>query len=185
MWLWKQEKSNMLLYQLILLLILSFSDKFGVMGCCHSNVTIVVLEIYQNCVQPPHRTIRYTPRQTTPRHDTTHHDTAQLKTTQHNQDNITREQHCKPLTWIYWCMYQAACFPSFTDSTVVLATPATSPPQNTSASLVAMVSSLTSGNPHLLNFSGFKAFITNTNNRHNRLYFAKKSYWNIIIFLFM
>lgn len=57
-------------------------------------------------------------------------------------------------------MYQEACFPSFTDSTVVLAIPTTSPPANTQGSLVCMVSGSTSGRPHLLNLMGLKASFT-------------------------
>ena len=57
-------------------------------------------------------------------------------------------------------MNQDACFPSLTLSTVVLATPATSPPHQTFGSDVAMVSGSTTGNPHLLNFSGVIAFMT-------------------------
>lgn len=60
----------------------------------------------------------------------------------------------------YLCICQAACLPSLVLSTVVLATPATSPPQNTPGSLLLMVSGSTSGKPHLLNFSGAKALIT-------------------------
>lgn len=57
-------------------------------------------------------------------------------------------------------MYQEACFPSFTDSTVVLATPTISPPANTHGSLVCIVSGSTSGRFHLLNFRGLKASFT-------------------------
>ena len=42
-------------------------------------------------------------------------------------------------------MYQDAVFPSFTDSTVVLATPARSPPENTPGSEVDIVFTSTSG----------------------------------------
>lgn len=57
-------------------------------------------------------------------------------------------------------MYQAAVFPSLTDSTVVSLVPAISPPANTPCSLVAIVFSSTSGKFHLLNFKGLNAFIT-------------------------
>ena len=60
----------------------------------------------------------------------------------------------------YWCMCQAACFPSLTDSTVVLVYPVRSPPQNTLGSLVDMDSGSISGTPQLLNFSGSIAFNT-------------------------
>ena len=51
-------------------------------------------------------------------------------------------------------MNHDACLPSLTLSTVVLATPAMSPPHQMFGSDVAMVSGSTSGNPHLLNSSG-------------------------------
>jgi len=57
-------------------------------------------------------------------------------------------------------MYHAACFPSLTDSTVVVAFPPKSPPQNTLGSLVHIVSESTSGKPQLVNFSGSIAFTT-------------------------
>lgn len=63
-------------------------------------------------------------------------------------------------TCIYLWMNQEACFPSFTDSTVVLAKPTISPPANTHGSLVCIVSGFTSGRPHLLNFIGLKASFT-------------------------
>lgn len=61
---------------------------------------------------------------------------------------------------MYLCMYQEACFPSFTDSTVVLARPPTSPPAKTQGSLVCIVSRSTSGRPHLLNLIGAMASLT-------------------------
>eukprot|EP01137_Pigoraptor_chileana_P009089 Opistho-2@56828 len=60
----------------------------------------------------------------------------------------------------YVCMCQAACLPSLTDSTVVCACPARSPPQNTHGSLVRIVSLSTTGRPHELNLSGCIASIT-------------------------
>ena len=57
-------------------------------------------------------------------------------------------------------MCQDAVFPSLTDSTVVLATPAKSPPQNTPGTLVSMVSLLTSAVPHLVILMGSNALIT-------------------------
>ena len=57
-------------------------------------------------------------------------------------------------------MAQAACLPSLTDSTVVLANPARSPPQNTPGSLVDMVSGSTSGIPQVLSFTGDRAATT-------------------------
>ena len=47
-----------------------------------------------------------------------------------------------------------------TDSTVVVACPPKSPPQNTLGSLVHIVSESTSGKPQLVNFSGSIAFTT-------------------------
>ena len=69
-------------------------------------------------------------------------------------------RHFIGLTWRYLCMNQAAVFPSLTDSTVVSEVPAKSPPQKTLGSLVCIVSGLTSGSPHLLNFSGDIASFT-------------------------
>ena len=57
-------------------------------------------------------------------------------------------------------MNQEACFPSLTDSTVVLATPPISPPHHTLGSEVAMVSVFISGIPHLLNLTGDMAAMT-------------------------
>ena len=57
-------------------------------------------------------------------------------------------------------MAQAACLPSLTDSTVVVATPPRSPPQNTPGSLVAMLSGSTSGRPQSLSFTGDRADTT-------------------------
>ena len=57
-------------------------------------------------------------------------------------------------------MYQAAVFPSLTDSTVVLATPAKSPPQKTPGALVSIVSLLISAVPHLVSLTGSRALIT-------------------------
>lgn len=57
-------------------------------------------------------------------------------------------------------MNQAAVFPSLTDSTVVSEVPAKSPPQKTLGTLLCIVSGLTSGSPHLLNFSGDMASFT-------------------------
>lgn len=57
-------------------------------------------------------------------------------------------------------MNHEACFPSLTDSTVVLATPPISPPHHTLCSDVAMVSGSTSGSPHLLNLTGAMAAMT-------------------------
>lgn len=60
----------------------------------------------------------------------------------------------------YLWMYHEAVFPSLTDSTVVCATPAISPPQNIHGSLHCIVSLFTSGKPHLFNFTGFIASTT-------------------------
>ena len=57
-------------------------------------------------------------------------------------------------------MNHEACLPSLTDSTVVLATPARSPPHQILCSEVAMVSGSTSGSPHLLNLTGDMAAMT-------------------------
>ena len=57
-------------------------------------------------------------------------------------------------------MCHDAVFPSLTDSTVVCATPARSPPQKTPGTEVAIVFSSTSGVPHLFNFTGSNAFFT-------------------------
>lgn len=93
-------------------------------------------------------------------------------------------------TCMYLWIYQDACFPSFTDSTVVLARPTISPPANTHGSLVCIVSGSTSGTPHLLNFIGFKASFTVKNTEDNRQWLIgishtiikiKKSYTLIII----
>ena len=65
-------------------------------------------------------------------------------------------------------MNHEACFPSFTDSTVVLATPAKSPPHHTLGSDVAMVSESTSGSPHLLNLTGDIASMTAVRGRGGR-----------------
>lgn len=81
---------------------------------------------------------------------------------------------------MYLCKYQAAVLPSFTDSTVVSATPATSPPQNTHSKLDCIVRVSTSGNPHLLNFSGCIApFTTNTHAN------TQKNYENFIEILIL
>ena len=64
------------------------------------------------------------------------------------------------LTCRYLCIAQAACLPSLTDSTVVVATPPRSPPQNTPGSLVAMLSGSTSGRPQSLSFTGDRADTT-------------------------
>lgn len=50
--------------------------------------------------------------------------------------------------------------PSFTDSTVVSATPAISPPQNTHSKLERIVRGSTSGNPQRLNLMGSIAALT-------------------------
>ena len=57
-------------------------------------------------------------------------------------------------------MYQDACFPSLTASTVVLQYPPRSPPQNTAASLVCIVSVLISGTPQDVSFTGAIALAT-------------------------
>ena len=57
-------------------------------------------------------------------------------------------------------MYHAACLPSFTDSTVVLAAPPTSTPTKTSGSLVTMVSRFNTGRFHLVRRTGSKAWMT-------------------------
>lgn len=57
-------------------------------------------------------------------------------------------------------MNHALVFPSFTDSTVVFATPAKSPPQNTCGSFVCWVVKFTSGNFHLFSGTGESASIT-------------------------
>ena len=57
-------------------------------------------------------------------------------------------------------MYQEACLPSFTASTVVLQYPPKSPPQNTAASLVCIVSELISGTPQDVNLIGAIALAT-------------------------
>ncbi len=72
----------------------------------------------------------------------------------------------RPLTCRYLCMCHAACFPSLTDSTVVLAYPAKSPPHQTLARLVCSVSvSSISGQPHLLNTTGAMAWATGRDRR--------------------
>lgn len=65
-------------------------------------------------------------------------------------------------------MYHEACFPSFTDSTVVLDTPTRSPPANTHGSLVCIVSGSISGRSKLLNFIGLKASFTGKKKRKAR-----------------
>jgi len=60
----------------------------------------------------------------------------------------------------YRCMYHAAVFPSFTDSTVVLAVPATSPPKKTQDSLQPPVFGSTLGRPHEFSSTGAKASTT-------------------------
>ena len=57
-------------------------------------------------------------------------------------------------------MYQEACFPSLTASTVVAARPARSPPHQTLERLVCIVSLLTSGRDHWLNLMGDIALMT-------------------------
>lgn len=76
---------------------------------------------------------------------------------------------------MYLCMYQEACFPSFTDSTVVLARPPTSPPAKTQGSLVCMVSGSTSGRPHLLNLIGAMASLTAIKEKDKYVRWKKKS----------
>ncbi len=61
---------------------------------------------------------------------------------------------------MYLWMCQEACLPSLTDSTVVLAKPAMSPPANTQGSLVCVVSLFTSGVPHPFSCTGSRAFFT-------------------------
>lgn len=58
---------------------------------------------------------------------------------------------------MYLWMCHEACFPSFTDSTVVFAKPTMSPPANTQGSLVCMVSVSTSGVPQRVSFTGAMA----------------------------
>ena len=58
------------------------------------------------------------------------------------------------------CICHEACLPSFVASTLVWATPAKSPPQNTPGSDVSIVDVLTSGNPHLFSFNGAMADVT-------------------------
>lgn len=80
-------------------------------------------------------------------------------------------------------MYQDACFPSFTDSTVVFAKPPISPPANTPGSLVCIVSELISGKPHLLNLIGFIASTTEKYDRKiikNCMRKKKKKYLNVL-----
>lgn len=57
-------------------------------------------------------------------------------------------------------MYQAAVFPSFTDSTVVSATPAKSPPHHTDEHEVCIVLKSTMGRLLLLSFKGESACMT-------------------------
>lgn len=76
-----------------------------------------------------------------------------------SEDVWGRENHAR-FTCMYLWMCHEACLPSFTDSTVVLAKPATSPPANTQGSLVCMVSVLTSGVPQRVSFTGAKALVT-------------------------
>ena len=57
-------------------------------------------------------------------------------------------------------MYHDACLPSLTDSTVVCATPAMSPPQKTQGSLHCVVSGSTSGKPQVDSLMGFRADTT-------------------------
>lgn len=63
-------------------------------------------------------------------------------------------------TWMYLWICHEACFPSFTDSTVVFAKPAISPPANTQGSLVCMVFVFTSGVPQRVSVTGAIAWIT-------------------------
>ena len=57
-------------------------------------------------------------------------------------------------------MCQEACLPSLTASTVVLQYPLRSPPQNTAASLLCIVSGLISGMPQDVNLIGAIALAT-------------------------
>lgn len=66
---------------------------------------------------------------------------------------------------MYLWMFQAAVFPSFTDSTVVSETPAISPPQKTPGSELAMVLVSTTGKPHAFSFNGANASLTETKER--------------------
>ena len=77
-------------------------------------------------------------------------------------------------------MYHAACFPSLTDSTVVLATPARSPPTNTFGSEDTMVSGSTSGTPQLLNLRGAIACTTARRRERERLGDASSLFMPII-----
>lgn len=69
------------------------------------------------------------------------------------------------LTCMYLWICHEACLPSFTDSTVVFAKPATSPPAKTQGSLVCMVPVFTSGVPQRLSFTGVMASVT-TSTQH-------------------
>lgn len=60
-------------------------------------------------------------------------------------------------------MYQAAVLPSLTDSTVVSATPAKSPPHQTAECEVRMVFVSTTGKFPVPSLTGFKASITKRN----------------------
>ena len=57
-------------------------------------------------------------------------------------------------------MLHAAVFPSLTDSTVVWATPAKSPPQNSHGTSVCIVAGSTRGRPLLFNSRGYSALTT-------------------------
>ena len=69
---------------------------------------------------------------------------------------------------MYLWMCQEACFPSLTDSTVVLARPATSPPAKTHGSLHCMVSGFRSGRPHLFKRIGAMASFTAQRERERK-----------------
>lgn len=75
---------------------------------------------------------------------------------------------------MYLCMNQEACFPSFTDSTVVLVSPLMSPPAKTPGSLVCMVSPSTSGRPQWLNLRGCRASFTVMKGKTKKEIFFKK-----------
>lgn len=64
------------------------------------------------------------------------------------------------LTCRWQCIYQAAVFPSLTDSTVVSATPATSPPHQTKGCEDFIVLRSTTGRFPCPSFNGDKACIT-------------------------
>jgi len=77
-----------------------------------------------------------------------------------NAVSAKRRDNLDGFTCMYLWMCHEACLPSFTDSTVVFAKPAMSPPANTQGSLVCIVSVFTSGVPQRVSFTGAIASVT-------------------------